>query len=176
MQVESLYTHVTEIAGRPLTDGYHFGQTVLNDYGRPFSQGFNTIDGFSGSASEGPLTGYIRGEYQHAPSVPALSSQALRFISVSDGLLVPPSVATESVNHFQLLDAYIVLNLKNWEFSFGKQSLWWGSSHDGSMMFSDNITPITMFRIDRVTPFRLPWILGLFGPIKGEFFLSPIFG
>jgi hypothetical protein len=53
---------VTGISGQPLTDGYHFGQTILNDYGRPFGEGFNTVDGFSGSASEGALTAYIRGD------------------------------------------------------------------------------------------------------------------
>ena len=177
LQVESIYTRVTGIAGRPLTDGYHFGQTVLNDYGRPFGEGFNAIDGFSASASEGPLTGYIRGEYQHAPSIPALSAQALQFIATSFGSLpVPPNIPTPAGNRFQLLDAYVALNVENWQLSFGQQSLWWGPSHDGPMMFSDNITPITMLRIDRVTPFRLPWILGLFGFIKGEFFLGRLSG
>jgi hypothetical protein len=33
-----------------------------------------------------------------------------------------------------------------------------------------------MLRIDRVTPFKLPWILGLMGPIKGEFFLGRLSG
>lgn len=69
-QLESIYTRVTGISGQPLTDGYHFGQTILNDFGRPFGEGFNTVDGFSGFASEGPLTAYVRGEYQHAPSIP----------------------------------------------------------------------------------------------------------
>lgn len=177
VQVESIYTRITGIAGRPLTDGYHFGQTILNDSGRPFGEGFNTVDGFSGWASEGPLTGYFRGEYQHAPSIPAPSSQALQFIATSFGSLpVPPDIPTPAVNRFQMLDAYVALNLENWRLAFGKQSLWWGPSHDGPLMFSDNALPITMFRIDRVTPFRLPWILGLFGPIKGEFFLGRLSG
>lgn len=47
-----------------------------------------------------------------------------------------------------------------------------GASHDGPLIFSDNTLPITMFRIDRVTPVHLPWLLRLFGPIKGEFFLG----
>jgi hypothetical protein len=64
VQLESIYTRVTGISGQPLTDGYHFGQTILNDFGRPFGEGFNTVDGFSGFASEGPLTAYIRGEYE----------------------------------------------------------------------------------------------------------------
>jgi hypothetical protein len=176
-QLESLYTRVTGISGQPLTDGYHFGQTILNDYGRPFGEGFNTVDGFSGFASEGPLTGYIRGEYQHAPSIPVPSPQALQFIATSFGSLpLPPNSPTPAVSRFQLLDAYVGLTLENWQFSFGKQSFWWGASHDGPLMFSDNALPITMFRIDRVTPFRLPWALRLFGPIKGEFFLGRLSG
>ena len=177
VQLESVYTRVTGISGQPLTDGYHFGQTILNDFGRPFGEGFNTIDGFSGFASEGPLTAYIRGEYQHAPSIPAPSAQALQFIATSFGSLpLPPNIPTQAVNRFQLLDAYVGLTLENWQLSFGKQSFWWGASHDGPLMFSDNAMPITMLRIDRVTPFRLPWLLRMFGPIKGQFFLGRLSG
>jgi len=176
-RVESLYTRATGISGTPLTDGYHFGQTILNDFGRPFSEGFNTVNGFSGFASEGPLTGYIRGEYQHAPLIPSPSAQALQFIATSFGTLpVPPDVPTPAVNRFQLLDTYVGLTIENWQLSFGKQSFWWGASHDGPLMLSDNALPITMLRIDRVTPFHLPWLLRLFGPIKGDFFLGRLSG
>src|SRR6266851_5388094 len=44
-RVESLYSRVTGISGKPLTDGYHFGQTIINDYGRPYQEGFNSVDG-----------------------------------------------------------------------------------------------------------------------------------
>ena len=177
VQLESIYTRALGISGTPLTDGYHFGQTVLNDFGRPYGEGFNSVDGFSGWGSAGPLTAYIRGEYQHAPSIPAPSAQALQFIATSFGSLpLPPSTPSPAVNRFQILDAYVGLTLENWQFSFGKQSFWWGASHDGPLMFSDNTLPITMFRIDRVTPFRLPWLLGLFGPIKGQFFIGRLSG
>ena len=36
--------------GKPLHDGDHFGQTIVNDYGRPEGQGFNNVTGFSGWA------------------------------------------------------------------------------------------------------------------------------
>jgi hypothetical protein len=101
----------------------------------------------------------------------------LQFIANSFGSLpVPPDIPTPAVNRFQVLDAYVALNFENWQLAFGKQSLWWGPSHDGPLMFSDNALPITMFRIDRVTPFRLPSILGLFGPIRGQFFLGRLSG
>ena len=44
------------------------------------------------------------------------------------------------------------------------------------MMFSDNADPINMFRIDRVTPFRLPSFLGLFGPMRDRGFHWPVLG
>ena len=40
VQLESVYARALDISGTPLTDNFHFGQTVLNDYGRPFEQGF----------------------------------------------------------------------------------------------------------------------------------------
>src|SRR6266481_3172082 len=38
-RVESVYARVTGISGKPLTDGNHFGQTVINDFGRPYQEG-----------------------------------------------------------------------------------------------------------------------------------------
>ncbi len=43
-------------------------------------------------------------------------------------------------------------------------------------MFSDNTVPIKMFRIDRVSPFELPSIFGLLGPMRVEFFLGQLTG
>src|ERR1700722_13570589 len=52
--VESLYSRSTIISGTPLTDGFHFGQTIVNDYGRPYSNGFNNVSGGTGWAKAGP--------------------------------------------------------------------------------------------------------------------------
>jgi membrane-associated phospholipid phosphatase len=180
LRVESVYTRFTGISGQPLRDGYYFGQTILNDYGRPFAEGVNNITGFSGWASEGRLVFYIRGEYQHAPSSPALPLAARELIATSAGtpqpLPIPPAGANPSVDQFQVLDAYVAMNLENWQLSFGKQSLAWGPSSDGPIMFGDNAEPITMFRIDRVSPFKLPSLLGLLGPIRTQFFVGQLSG
>ncbi len=179
LQLESAYTRVSGISGKPLTDGYDFGQTITNDFGRPFAAGFNTIEGFSGWASEGHFTAYVRGEYQNAPENPALPEQALQLIPYLQGQVatpVPPNTPTPAVDHFQLLDAYVAVNLDNWQVSFGKQSLWWGPSEGGPMMFSDNAVPVTMFRINRVSPLKLPWLLGLMGPLRAEFILGQLSG
>ena len=45
IRLESAYTRSTAIVGEPLTDSYHFAQTVWNDVGRPAGQGFNNVSG-----------------------------------------------------------------------------------------------------------------------------------
>jgi hypothetical protein len=44
------------------------------------------------------------------------------------------------------------------------------------MMLSDNAEPLTMFRVNRVTPFKLPSFLGVLGPMRVEFFLGQYSG
>ena len=176
-QLESVYQRSLVISGTPLTDGYHFGQTVLNDYGRPFQQGFNTVAGTSGWAQAGPFVIYARGEYQYSPSAPAPSPAALGFISAVDDL--PPNAPITPVAttvRFRLLDAYIGMTLANWQISFGKQSLWWGPSEAGTMAFTNNAEPINMFRVGRVSPFRLPSVFGYLGDMRLDFFLGQVSG
>ncbi|PYT86441.1 MAG: capsule assembly Wzi family protein, partial [Acidobacteria bacterium] len=71
---------------------------------------------------------------------------------------------------------YVGLNFANWQVSFGKQSLWWSPTQGGPLMFSDNADPVNMFRISRVSPFKLPWILGWLGPMRLEWFLGQLDG
>ena len=180
VRVESAYTRSTEIAGKPLTDGDHFGQTIINDYGRPEQQGFNNVSGLSGWAEYGPLVVYARGEFQHSPSAPALPLAAREAISLADfkqigGLTsfpVPPGTPTSAFSEGRFLDTYVALNLSDWELSYGNQSLWWGPSQGGAMMFSNNAAPIRMFRVNRVTPFTLP----LLGPMRVEAFIGQYSG
>ncbi len=64
----------------------------------------------------------------------------------------------------------------NWQVTFGRQSLWWGPGDGGPMMLSDNAAPLNMFRVNRVTPFKLPSVLGWLGPLRLEFFLGQLTG
>lgn len=173
-QIESIYARGTAISDRPLTDNEHFGQTVLNDYGRPFQQGFNSIVGTSGWATAGPFVIYARGEHQSAPSAPSLSPAALNFISTADALPPnPPAMPFAAVSRFRLLDAYVGMNFANWQISFGKQSLWWGPGDEGAMLFTNNAEPLNkMFRVNRVTPIHLPGVFGYLGDIRMEFFIG----
>jgi membrane-associated phospholipid phosphatase len=172
-KIESVYGRVMAISGPPLTDGNHFGQTISDDFGRPYQEGFNSVLGFSGWTSSGRWVGYVRGEYQQAPAGPVLPESARQFIFSVDNIPgLPPAAPYTGVNRLQLLDAYVGLNVQGWQLSFGKQSLWWGPSQGGPMMFSDDAEPLNMFRINRVSPFKLPSVLGWLGPIRFEWFLG----
>ena len=77
-RMESVYTRLSGISGEPLSQGYYydFGQTVINDFGRPYEQGFNNVTGFSGWATESRFSVYASGEFQHAAGAPPLSAAA----------------------------------------------------------------------------------------------------
>jgi hypothetical protein len=164
------------IDGKPLNDSYHFGQTIINDYGRPYQEGFNTVDGFSGYATEGRFTLYVRGEYQHAPSAAAYSDAVRNVIANVDSNPVQPANPIAAVNRFELLDTYVGASLGGWNLTFGKQSLWWGPDYGGELIFSNNAEPIYMFRVSRITPFTLPWIFHWLGPMKTEAFFGKLSG
>jgi membrane-associated phospholipid phosphatase len=174
-KVESIYTRVVSISGPPLNDSYHFGQTIINNFGRPFEQGFNTYDGFSGYGAAGPFTIYVRGEYQHAPSAPGYSLAARQAIAAADQNPLQPEVPFAGVGQFTLLDTYAAAKVDGWNLSFGKQSLWWGPGEGGALVFSDNAEPIYMFRASQ-TPFELPWIFRRLGPVKLDLFFGKLSG
>lgn len=176
IHLESVYANLLGISGTPLNDSYHFGQTIINNYGRPYQEGFNSWDGFSGYATAGRFTLYVRGEYQHAPSAPGYSLPVRQAIATMDQNPVVPPTPVPTTNQFRLLDTYVSANVANWNLAFGKQSLWWGPGDGGALLFSDNAEPIYMFRASRITPFRLPWIFRWLGPMKLDLFYGKLSG
>jgi membrane-associated phospholipid phosphatase len=164
--VENIYTQITGISGTPLTDGYHFGQTIYDNFGRPYESGFNNVTGMSTYALGGPFALYVRGEYQHAPSAPVEPLPVRQTVAAIDQLPVQPGTPTAGISTFHALDAYVAMNLDNWQLSAGQESLWWGSGDDTAIMMSNNTPPIRMVRLDRTTPFKLPWLFSLLGPMR----------
>ena len=73
-RLESVYTVARAISGTPLEDSYHLGQTIVNDYGRPYENGFNNYTGASGYAGVGRFLIYARGEFEGAPSAAGYST------------------------------------------------------------------------------------------------------
>lgn len=177
--VESIYTRVMHISGPPLRDGYHFAQTIVDDYGRPFGEGTNVITGASGSAVVGPIAFYVRGEYQGAPSVFPFTGPQLQAMQAVDFL--PPSLQgfssyTGSYSRFQLLEGSVSLNLHNTQISFGKQTAWLGPSQSGPLLFSNNAAPMPMLKIDTTAPFEIPLVSKALGRARIEFFLGRLSG
>ena len=176
LQVESIYNQMISISGQPLTDGYHFARTIENNFGRPYGEGANWYSGAALRAEAGRLAFYVRGEYQSSGTVPALSPQAQAAIAQADFTPAAAQGPPSDISRFRLLDAYVALTFKNNQLSFGQQSLWWGPSYGGPMLYSDNAEPITMLRFDRVSPFKLPGFLGALGPMRVQFFIGQLRG
>ena len=174
-RVNSVYTRMTGISGTPLRDSYHFGQTLVNDYGRPYWTGFNDITGVSAEAETGPLAFNLQAEYQHAPAMPSYSPSALSAIGAADG--TPPLAnGTSQVNQLQLLNSTVSLNIDNVQFSFGEQSAWLGPGESGSFLMSNNAPPFPMFKIDDVQPHEIPGVSRVLGPFRSEFFIGQLSG
>ncbi len=173
--LDSVYAGFTAISGTPLRDGYHFGQTIINNYGRPYGEGFNATDGSTSHAVAGPLSIAVQGEYQHAPAVLSDAPSILAATAAADGTL-PLANGTATVNRLRLLESSIALTFNNIELSFGQQSLWLGPSQSGPFLFSNNAEPVTMLRIDAVAPYRIPLLSYVLGPVRSQFFLGRLSG
>lgn len=175
-RIESLYTRGVSLSGSGLTDSDHFGQTLSYDFGRPFRTGTNAQFGGSFRAAIGLAAIFVRAEFQHAPSAPALSEAVRDFIGTRDEVPVPAAALFTPINRMRLLDAYIALNLKEgWQLSFGKQSLSWGPGPGGSFLWSDNIEPVPMLRLTQ-SDLRLPSFLRVLGPVRIDSFLGRLEG
>jgi Capsule assembly protein Wzi/PAP2 superfamily len=176
IRVESLYTRIDPIAGTPLNDSYHFGQTIINDFGRPYQQGFNMVSGFTSRAETGPFSFFVRGEYQYAPSAGAYSASVRNVIAQADQNPVQPATPIQTAEQFRLLDAYTSMTLWGNEVSVGKQSLWWGPGEGGALIFSNNAEPIYMLRINRTLPLYIPLLSRLLGPMRHDHFFGKLSG
>jgi membrane-associated phospholipid phosphatase len=174
-KVESIYTRSVAIGGPALTDSYHFGQTIAYDYGRPFQRGTSGQAGSALWVAAGPLAIYVRGEFQHAPYAPPLSYAERNVIATVDLVPLPLAAPFATVNRPHLLEGYAALNVGGWQISAGKNSLDWGPSPGGSLLWSNNADPVEMVRVVK-TDWRLP-ILGLaridqfFGMFRGHGFI-----
>jgi hypothetical protein len=173
--LDSVYARTTQISGTPLRDGYHFGQTIINDYGRPYAQGFNAVGGLTTHAEAGPFSMSLQAEYQHSPAVTSDPLSVLQAMAGIDSTL-PLANGTSQLDRFRLLDSTVAVTFHNTQISFGQQSLWLGTSQTGPFLFSDNAQPLTMLRIDSVSPYEVPLISKLLGPMRSQFFIGRLSG
>ena len=175
VRLESVYTRAMGISGTPLRDSYHFGQTIVDDYGRPYWEGFSEVTGITGDAEAGPVAIYLRGEFQHAPAMPSYPAPVLAATASADA--TPPlSNGTAQANRFSLLDSMVGVNLNNVQVSVGTQSVWFGPGESGSLLMSDNARTFPMVKIDDIAPHEIPGVSRVLGPFRTEFFIGQLSG
>jgi hypothetical protein len=189
---ESAYTVFRGVTGTPLNDSFHLGQTVINDYGRPYENGFNNYTGASGYATAGRFAVYVRGEFQHAPSAtgysPALAQALGTYVDLTNyvdpvthqSVYYPqatiPLGPIDSTTQGNLLEAYISAHALGHIFSFGRQDQWWGPGMGGAFAYSNNAENIYSFEINRMEPLRIKWLSYITGPFRYEFVIGPLRG
>lgn len=185
--LDSLYERVMGIAGTPLRDSFHLGQTDINDFGRPYAAGFNNYTGFSARAHYGIFSAYFRGETQHAPSwegYPLSVAQTLGLIDGFDtfasvplaGNATIPLGPISSLNNLTILEGYVSAHVVGHEISFGKMDNWYGPGVGGGLAWSNNAENVYSFRINRVEPLYIPYISRIAGLIRYDFFVGPLKG
>jgi Capsule assembly protein Wzi len=183
--LDSSYTRVIGIGGPVLVDSYHLGQTISNDYGRPYQTGFNSIVGASTVNEWGPFSLYVRGEYQHAPSAVGYSqdlADQLAFIDqitqtgFKGPLTTTPLGPIPQQDPFRLVEAYASVYLFGHEISGGKSDHWLGPAAGSSMAWSNNAENTYSFEINRVEPLSIPLLSKLLGPVRYDFFVGSLKG
>jgi hypothetical protein len=194
--IESVYSLARAISGTPLDDSFHLGQTIVNDYGRPYENGFNNYSGIGGYATAGRFTLYARGEFQGAPSATGYSATLAQALSNIDdtSYFVPSSVSpygptTAAFNQTTIpqgpiataaqgrfLEAYLSYQILDHVVSFGKQDQWLGPAQGASMAFSNNAQNFYAFEINRIEPLNIPVLSRLTGPFRYEFLVGALRG
>jgi capsule assembly protein Wzi len=197
--VESVYSVMRGMSGTPLRDSYHLGSTVVNDYGRPYANGFNNYSGASGYASAGRFLLYVRGEFQGAPSAAGYSSALVEELAALDGTTdyfnptcwisgtsctplpnnqqtTMPAGPIAAATRGRVMEAYVSAQYFNHVISFGKQDDWQGPGQGGAMSYSNNAENIYSFRINRIEPLYVPLLSRLTGPFRYEFLIGPLKG
>lgn len=171
--LDAIYLRTSEIAGPALADGYHFAQTLINDYGRPYGRGFNSVSGIRAHASAGPLAVWFQGEYQQAPAVPSYSTAVQEAISQADQVPLFPG-GSAAVHRWQVIGGSVSFTSHDLEFSFGKQAEWLGVGESGPFLASTNAPSILLFQVRNVAPYQLPLVSHLLGPAQSVFFVGQL--
>jgi Capsule assembly protein Wzi len=192
-RVESVYSSMRAITGTPLRDSFHLGSTVINDYGRPYANGFNNYSGASGYAAAGRFLLYARGEFQGAPSAagysPALAQELSNIdlpppflpnfytypVSPAGQATIPLGPIPAAVD-VRVMEAYVSAHYLNHEISFGKQDEWMGPGQGGAMAYSNNAENLYALHINRVEPLRIPVLSWITGPFRYEFLVGSLKG
>ena len=184
VRIESAYDVARGITGTPLRDSYHIGETITNDYGRPYEGGFNSYSGVSGYATAGIFTLYARGEFEYAPSATGYSQALFDQLSKLDVIPVATNPEQPTIplgpigtaTNMRLMEGYLSAHVIGHDISFGKSDAWMGPGQGGAYAYTNNAEDIYSFRIDRAEPLRVPGLSRITGPFRYEFMVGSLKG
>lgn len=183
--METAYVRTMINGGGPvLRDSYHLGQSYINDYGRPYGEGFNTYDGASYLAEWWRFSFHARAEYQGSAKREGYSQALFNQLSLIDQILPASNPRQDTIplgntpreNQLRLIDGSVSFHLLDHEISFGKMDSWMGPARGGGMAWSNNADNIYAFRINRVEPWNVPLFFGYHVPLRYDFFVGPLQG
>lgn len=174
--VTDAYVRATEIAGPPLRDSFHFAQTIDDDFGRPYGQGFNAISGVQLHAEYHPLAVVLRGEFQDSRALFNYNPTALNAIAAMDNLPVQPLPGIAALDRMRPVEATVSLKVGGWQATFGEQNQWWGQERSTSLILSDNAEAPVMLQIQHPDPVQLPGLLAYLGKIDNTLFVGQMRG
>jgi len=175
-QISSVYLRMAGIAGEPLADGWHLGQTWSGDYGRPYGEGINAIWGLTAEAQWKRVFGALRAEEQHAEAPPLYSAPVRALMAKMDGVPEISGGVRQACNRVRILEGYAGVRLGNVALSVGKQALWWGPTYDTPLSFSSNAEPTMNFKVSGFHPFHLPAMFRRLGWVQMECVLGRLSG
>ena len=178
--LEAAYVRAGTIAGPALTDGFHYGQTWWNDFGRPLGRGTSAIAGYAVRAQYHRFYFFDRQELQQSPTTPGVTAQQAALFyqldSVQFGVPVNPPVyqaqpARPAYLRQRPLELYAGYAFDGFNLSFGKQQLYWGPTTMGPFAFSSNAEPTYNLRLVATRPRAFP-----FFPTLGTYRFDLVFG
>ena len=174
--MRNAYVRITGISGAPLRDAYHFGQTIYDDFGRPYGEGFNAVGGVDLHAEYGPFAVQLKGEYQHAAPLFDYNAAANEAIAEADVLPVQPLPNISGIDRVRPIEATVSAKLYGWQATFGKQSLWFGQQRSNQLVLSNNAEAPVVLLIQHDAPTQLPSFLAYLGKFNNTFFVGQMSG
>jgi hypothetical protein len=102
-RLDSVYARSEQIVGTPLNNSFDYGQTVVNDFGRPNRKGQNLVAGLHAYSESRWITSAIGMEYQQSG---ADSVDARQLIASLDGAAVGARWSVASIKRFRMLEGY----------------------------------------------------------------------
>ena len=175
-EIQDFYTRITGISGTPLRDSYHWGQTIVNDFGRPYGEGASNITGVTAGATYSVFGFEGQGEFQRSPGITPYTQSQISGLAAIDHNPTPTTPANGAQSNGELMDSYVGVSWKRAYVSFGRESNWWGPGESSAMLMTDNVLPMYMLKFDTAEPITLPWILKYLGPLRYQMFMGKMKG